>query len=327
MCQVSVIIPIYKVERFIARCAESLFSQTLQEVEYVFVNDATPDDSMAVLQSAIEKYPHRKKQIKILTHEQNKGLPAARNSGLAVATGEYIFHCDSDDFVEIDMLQSLYDKAVAESADIVWCDWYLSFEKNERYMAQPNYQTPMDALKAMLSGGMKYNVWNKLVKRSLYADNHIEFPAGYGMGEDMTMMILFACAQKVSYFPRAFYHYVKLNTGAFSQTYSDRHLTELRHNVQRINHFMQNRFGAQLEQELSFFKLEAKFPFLFIVPHEKFHLLWREWYPEANRYIMQNENISMRSRLVQWCASKNLFMIVRLYFGVINRVLYGFLYK
>ena len=77
---------------------------------------------------------------------------------------------------------------------------------------------------------MKYNVWNKLVRRDLYIDNHIIFPSGYGMGEDMTMMLLFAFARKVAYLPKAFYHYVKLNTVSFSHTYSDRHLKELRYN-------------------------------------------------------------------------------------------------
>ena len=93
-------------------------------------------------------------------HRQNKGLPAARNTGLAEASGEYIFHCDSDDFMELDMLESLYNKAKGCEADVVWCDFFLSFEKSERYMKQPEYTTPIDAVKAMLSGRMKFNVWN-----------------------------------------------------------------------------------------------------------------------------------------------------------------------
>ena len=273
--KVSVIIPIYKVERFIERCVVSLMEQTLNEVEYIFVDDASPDGSVNILREVVERYPSRKDCVKIITHSENKGLPAARNTGLAEVTGEYVFHCDSDDYVELDMLETLYAKAKSEDADMVWCDFFLTFEKNERYMKQPSYTTPNEALKAMLSGAMKYNVWNKLVKRELYIDNKITFPAGYGMGEDMTMMMLTANARKVAYVPRAFYHYVKLNTGAFSQTYSDRHLVELKHNVQRIVDYMQVKFGSDIEQELAFFKLDVKFPFL-ITDDSRKYFVWQE---------------------------------------------------
>lgn len=324
--KVSVIIPVYKVEKFIGRCARSLMEQTLTNVEYIFVDDASPDGSIGVLRQVLAGYPERSSHVRILTHPENKGLPAARNTGLAVAQGEYIFHCDSDDFVEPDMLEQLYCKATETDADIVWCDWYLTFEKSERYMKQPAYDTPLEALKAMLGGAMKYNVWNKLIRRSLYVENGITFPTGYGMGEDMTIMLLFAYAQKVAYLPHAFYHYVKLNTNAFSQTYSNRHLLELQHNVTAITDKLGNLFGNTLEQEISFLKLEAKFPFLFSNDSRK-RKLWDEWYPEANRYILRNHNISTRSRLIQWCAWKHLRIIVNIYRWLFNRIVYGIIYK
>ena len=115
---VSVVIPVFKVRNFIERCATSLFEQTLEDVEYIFVDDASPDDSIEILKECLERYPKRKAQVQILTHEQNKGLPAARNTGLAVATGEYVFHCDSDDWVESTMLEDLYVTAIQNSADI-----------------------------------------------------------------------------------------------------------------------------------------------------------------------------------------------------------------
>lgn len=324
--KVSVIIPIYKVELFIERCVLSLMEQTLNDVEYIFVDDASPDGSVNILREVVGRYPSRKDCVKIITHSENKGLPAARNTGLAEVTGEYVFHCDSDDYVELDMLESLYNKAKECDADVVWCDFFLSFETNERYMKQPSYTTPKEALKAMLSGAMKYNVWNKLVKRSLYVDNNISFPAGYGMGEDMTMIMLTANARKVAYVPRAFYHYVKLNMGAFSQTYSDCHLVELKHNVQRIVDYMQVKFGDGLEQELAFFKLDVKFPFL-ITDDSRKYCVWQEWYPEANKYIGKNKLISTRSNALQWLAWKGQFWAVKLYYILINKFIYGVIYK
>ena len=184
--KVSVIIPVYGVEAFIERCMRSLLEQTLQEVEFIVVDDCSPDKSIAIARKVVSEYPNR--SVRFISHEANKGLPAARNTGLEVATGEYVFHCDSDDWVEPDMLETLYRAAEEAKADIVWCDWFLSFEKNERYMVQPQYAIPTDALKGMLSGTMKYNVWNKLVKRELYTANAISFPSGYGMGEDMSVI-------------------------------------------------------------------------------------------------------------------------------------------
>ena len=218
-------------------------------------------------------------------------------------------------------------EALEAGADIVWSDWYLTFEKNERYMAQPSYDTPMEALKAMLGGAMKYNVWNKLVKRSLYVDNGIEFPAGYGMGEDMTMMFLFAHARKVAYVPKAFYHYVKLNSGAFSQTYSDRHLEELKHNVQRTAEYLHSVVDGDIEKDMAFFKLEAKFPFLITDGSNGRYRLWQEWFPEANKYILSNKNISARSRMVQWLAWKRQWWLVRAYNFLLTKLVYGIIYK
>lgn len=326
MIKISVIVPIYKVEAFIERCATTLMEQTLREAEYIFVDDATPDSSIQILKEVVARYPNRKEQVRIVHHAENKGLPAARNTGLALATGEYIFHCDSDDYVETTMLKEMYNAAKTQDVDIVWCDWYLTFAENERYMKQPCFGTPMEALKAMLSGGMKYNVWNKLVRRSLYKDNHIEFPAGYGMGEDMTMMMLFAHAKRVAYLPKAFYHYLKLNTGAFSQTYSECHLQELKHNVSRISDYMQTKYGDELAKELAFLKLEAKFPFLISNDMKKYKL-WQGWYPEANDYILQNRNVSSRSRWLQWCAWKGLWWMVRLYYLLGIKIVYGIIYK
>lgn len=324
--KITVIIPIYNVEKFIVRCVTSLMCQSLKEVEYVFVNDATSDSSIYLLNQIIRQYPDKQKNIQLIIHEKNKGLPAARNAGLAVARGEYIFHCDSDDFVESDMLEQLYNKATETDADIVWCDWWLSFAKNERYMKQPEYFTPMDALKGMLSGVMKFNVWNKLIRRSLYVESEITFPAGYGMGEDMTIMRLFARASKVAYLPKAFYHYVQLNTGAFSKTYSNRHLEELQHNVSLLLSDLQQLFGEQLKKEMAFFQLDVKFPFLITDDFSKYKL-WQSWYPEANQYILQNKQLSWRSRGLQWLAWKHQFWAIWLYYKCIHKVIYGLIYR
>ncbi len=321
--KVSVIVPVYKVEAFVDRCFRSLMEQTLQDVEFIVIDDCTPDRSIAVIRDVMKDYPWR--DVQIVSHKENKGLPSARNTGLAMAKGEYVFHCDSDDWVEPDMLETLYDTAEKEDADIVWCDWFLSFGEKERYMRQPSYSTPLEALKGMLSGVMKYNVWNKLVRRDLYVDNGIAFPDGYGMGEDMTMMRLFSCARRVAYVGKAFYHYVKLNSNAFSQTYSERHLIELRYNTNSTLAYLAGKYGSALANEYEYFKLDVKFPFLITKNCDKYNL-WLDWYPEANKYVLKNTEVSFRRRILQYAAWKNQFWIVRLYYFVFN-VIYGCFYR
>ena len=325
MPKVSVIIPIYGVEKFIGKCAESLMAQTLEDVEFIFVNDATKDGSMEVLAEVLRNHPER--NVKILTHSENKGLPAARNTGLAEAKGEYIFHCDSDDFVEPEMLEEMVTCAERAGADYVWSDWFLTFAEKEKYMTQPSYSTSIEAMKGMLGGAMKYNVWNKLVKRSLYTDNGITFPEGHGMGEDMTMIMVMAVAGKIAYLPKAFYHYVKLNTGAFSQTKSEGNITALKSNVERLEAFLVSKFGHSLEKEIAFLKLEAKFPFLIMDGSRFYYKKWLSTFKEADEYIKYNNHISIRNRFVQLCAKKHQFWIVWLHYVLVSKIVYGILYK
>ena len=101
---------------------------------------------------------------------------------------------------------------------------------------------------------------------------------------------------------------------------------ELKLNVLRITDYMQGKHGAELEKELAFLKLDVKFPFL-ITDDEKKYRLWQEWYPEANRYIGENKQISARSNALQWLAWKGQFWAVKLYYKLINKLIYGVIYK
>lgn len=323
---VSVIIPIYQVERYIARCARSLMEQTLKDVEYIFVDDCSPDGSIGILEQVVAEYPWCKNRIKIIRHEQNKGLPAARNAGLKAASGEYIFHCDSDDWVEKGMLEELCGAAKARDADIVWCNWYLSFDKRERYMWQPGYRSSDEALEGILSGKMKYNVWNKLIRKSLYTDNKISFPEGHGMAEDMTMIRLFACARRVAYVPKAFYHYVRTNEYAFTSTVSQRHIDDILYNTTETIAFVKERKGDKLGKEIEWFKLAVKFPLL-ISDNDSMYKIWKIWFPESNSFIFSNKNISLRSRLLQYAAWKGHYWVIWLYYKFVYRLVYGIIYR
>ena len=316
----SVIIPVYRVETYIARCARSLLEQTMQEgVEFIFVDDASPDGSMAVLERVIGEYPERQQQVHILHHETNRGLPTARNTGLAAATGEYVFHCDSDDFMEPDALQQLWDAARRNDADAVYSDFYLTTPKGNRYMRCPAYTTAAEALQGLLHGTMKYNVWNKLVRRSLYSNltkaSHTlgslegAFPNGHAMGEDMTMLLLFAKAQRVAYLPIATYHYVRQNEHAFTAARSEASYDDLRYNAERV---IRHLAGNVAEEDLACFKLNVKFPFLISSRREDYER-WCNWFPEADAYIPLHQ-VSLRSRLLERSAAHGFHLPLLLHY-------------
>lgn len=321
--KVSVIVPIYKVRDFIARCAHSLLRQTLQDIEYIFVDDSTPDDSMEILSNVIKAYPKRQDQIHILSHDVNKGLPSARNTGLSVASGEYIFHCDSDDFVETDMLEKMIYAAETVDADLVWCDWYLSFEAKERYMKEPAGKTQEDVLNNILSGIMKYNVWNKIIRRSVYVSSGVQFPSGYGMGEDMTIIRLLPHIRSVAYVGQALYHYVRTNTEAFTFRISDKHLAALRYNTQMTVDCLRSFYEDKYDREIAYFLQNVKLPFL-ISSQKEDYLIWKQLYCESDRYIWDNKSISLRTRMLQWCAYKGMYWYVNLYHMLINLYYRGY---
>lgn len=327
---VTVIVPIFKVERFIERNARVLFEQNLPGIEYIFVDDCSPDNSITILEKILAEYPNKTTSTKIIRHSINQGLPSARNSGLAIATGEFIFHCDSDDWLEKDAISKLYNKAKEDQSDIVWCDWYLSFKNNERYMGQPpiheGVMSGKEAVKLILGGRIRYNVWNKLVKRSLYESQQIQFPDGYGMGEDMTMIKLFAVANKVSYLREALYHYVQLNEEAFTKKTTPQHLEQIRYNLNQVVDFLQEIYGTTIHQEIQFFKLNTKLPFLITDDTASFQR-WLDWYPESNVYIDQNPMFNLRTKLIQKAALKKQFWILKLYYRLVIRFIYGIIYK
>lgn len=312
---VSVILPIYKVEPFIERCVRSLMEQTLQDVEFIFVDDASPDGSVALARRVVAQY-HRK--VTFLTHSANKGLPAARNTGLESACGEFIYHCDSDDWLEKDMLEKMVRSAREHDSDFVYCDFFLSFAKKERYMAQPSYADKFDALqKGMLCGKLKHNVWNKLINRQLYIDNGIRSPQEHCKGgEDYMIVKLLRMAGKVSHVPEALYHYNRTNVNAITKKASERHFEDIKANADDVLAFL-GEHPVPDPAYLEYFKQDVKLPLLMERSRSQYQR-WREWYPESNAFIASNPEVNFRTKAVQWMAKLGLYPMLRLYSGAVE---------
>ena len=314
---VSVIIPVYKVEAYVERCARSLMEQTFPDIEFIFVDDGSPDGSMDIIRRVCAAY---QRNVRILVHPENKGLPAARNTGLKESTGEWILHVDSDDWLEPTMVERLYDAAVKAGADLAYCDYYLDFGASRRRLDNPSFQDGITLVREGYFGGTaKFNVWNKLVRARLF--DGIPFPEGHAMGEDMTLIPVTAKAGRVVRVPEALYHYFKSNPEAYSNAFSEKNLEDVLFNVNRTLELIPG--DAFSERDIAFFKLNVKLPFLMSGSKEQFRL-WQEWFPEANRYIRENPFLPLRTRLVQLCAAHHLYFPVRLYCFAVDKVFYGF---
>lgn len=167
--KVSVIVPVYNVEKFIDKCLNSLVNQTLKEIEIIVVNDGSPDNSQKIIDKYVKKYPEKVQSF----IKENGGQGSARNYGLKKASGEYIGYVDSDDFVEKDMYKKLYNKAKENNYDIVVCGNYNVSEDYQNKNIDAfinNYNTDLENI---FFGKMA--VWNKIYKRDILIKNKLEF--------------------------------------------------------------------------------------------------------------------------------------------------------
>jgi len=312
--QVSVIIPVYKVEGYIERCARSLFGQTFGSIEYIFVDDCTPDRSMQIVERIVSGYSGRFGDIRYVRHAANKGVSAVRNSGLSAATGKYICYCDSDDWVEADMIEKMYDTAIRTQADLVWTDFYYSCSSHEELISQRTQPDRMECIKALLSEELHGSMVNKLVKRDLYIKNNVCFLENLNMWEDLRVMVqLFFYARSIAYLPKAFYHYVHYNTNSLCANYTVKRINETTGNAESIIQFLaDNGVRQKLDRHINYLKLAAKKSLLFATNKNSF-LRWRELYPESNKYIWSYSALPLHLRLIGWCTSNGMWPVIHLW--------------
>ena len=135
---ISILIPIYKSEKYVEQCLRSVFEQTYNDIEYIIVNDATPDRSMEIVNCILNEYPERKLATKIINNEQNQGIALTRNILVKHATGDYIYFVDSDDFIEKNTISEFVSIAQSQHPDIIRCS-YFEYKMGEN-IAIPNLQ-------------------------------------------------------------------------------------------------------------------------------------------------------------------------------------------
>ncbi|MBQ6494994.1 MAG: glycosyltransferase [Bacilli bacterium] len=198
--KVSIIIPVYGVEKYIAKCLDSLVNQTLDDIEIIVVNDGSPDNSQKIIDKYVKKYPDKVKSY----IKENGGQGSARNYGIKYATGEYVGYVDSDDYVEKDMYKKLYDKAKVDDLDIVVCGSYNVVEETENKVVDLDKIIFDDKKLNSFFGRMA--VWNKIYKKKLVENMKFRSKVWY---EDLDFTVnVLSKAKKVDYVNEPFYDYL-----------------------------------------------------------------------------------------------------------------------
>lgn len=216
---VSLCIPVYNVVSFIERCARSLFEQTYANVEYIFVDDCSPDDSIAILEKVMLDYANVTGKMHIVRHEYNRGLAAARNTAVAAAKGIFLIHVDSDDWIEPNMVEDLVRTQRMTGADIVSCNAVAHYLDGEVLLEEPDYSSKDEMMRSVIQMTLDHVIWRRLIRTSLYKDNNVFAEEGVNIGEDhYTLPRLLYYAKSFSKCDEALYHYNCLNNESYTRS-------------------------------------------------------------------------------------------------------------
>ncbi len=253
--KVSLIIPVYNVEKYLYRCLFTAVNQTLEDIEIIVINDGSTDNSLEI----IKLFALCDRRIKIVD-QANHGLSYARNIGISMARGKYIAFMDSDDFASTNFLEKMYVKAEKEEAQIVICNYKRVRESSKKIYMSPRKRigaatalTSEEALKALLMD-LKINnyVWDKLYRRELFADHEIRFPVGASYEDLATTYKLFFYAKKIVCINDCLYYYLNRST-SITKSFQIKHADDIVQALSGMQEFLrQNGVFDSYEKEYRF---------------------------------------------------------------------------
>jgi glycosyltransferase involved in cell wall biosynthesis len=240
-----VIIPVHNVEDYLNRCLDSIVSQTYSDFECILVDDCSTDESPKIC----DEYAKKDSRFKVIHNAYNEGSSKARKTGLENSCGRYIQYVDSDDWIEPDMLEKMYCKAVSDDCDVVYCD-FVRFGTQNVFQCDNVDATIMsrnDVLKNILAFKLPWMLWNKLIKRELF--DSVSFPV-FQYGEDAVICVqIFNDCSKVGYVKLTLYHwFANPNSLAFSLWQDVRKLNDALDNFKIIASYLKDKYGRNISR-------------------------------------------------------------------------------
>lgn len=251
MPKVSVIVPFYNVEGYIEKCLDTLVNQTLEDIEIILVNDGSKDNSILIAKKFLENYP---KKI-VYLEKENGGLSDARNFGIPYAKGEYIAFLDSDDYVEKNMYEEMYNLAKKENSDMVQCNFYWEYiDKNKKKIGDMQKYSNK---KELITKG-RVEAWNKLIKREILENEEIRFPKGLRYEDVEFTYKLAPYLEKVSFIDKPFIHYIqRQNSISNSQNERTAEIFDILDNV--IKYYKEKNIYEEYKNELEYIYIKTVF--------------------------------------------------------------------
>lgn len=238
MVNVSVIIPVYNVEKYLCKCLDSLLSQTLNGVELICVNDGSTDGSGNILEDYASKHSNV-----IVINQPNQGQSAARNNAIAHARGKYIAFVDSDDFVDSGMLYKMFRVAEDNDCPLVICDCLLYWpNKTARFNAARRLKEGVvydetELYKALLDISLNTVVWGRIYRRDIWLQHNLTFPVGQ-IYEDILLSFQIAYSYGKAMFVKDFFYKYRMREGSSVATPSPKKVTELINAIYNVNQFV-----------------------------------------------------------------------------------------
>jgi glycosyltransferase involved in cell wall biosynthesis len=291
-CKISIIIPVFNTERYLRRCLDSVLAQTFTDFELILVDDCSTDASPAIC----DDYAGKDTRIKVIHNAQNQGSSKSRKTGIdaiiSKVGGGYILFVDSDDWIENDMLETMYKKAVSDDLDMVYCGIYESTDTGQQEYCSPFLDDKIEMIKQIVIWqNFSPAVWNKLVKHEIY--QKVNFPdVNYGEDRQITIQTIHY-ANKIGYTRRKLYHYYKnensLCNSSDRSKILQRHLDESEIAAWMIN-FLYNNYNSYFsvfEPELSDYINSLKLRFAQEKSIRNFSI-FHELYPPSNRCIFSS---------------------------------------
>ena len=241
MPKVSVIVPVYNVEKYIEKCIQTLVNQTLQDLEIIIVNDGSTDDSEKI----VKRYKKEYKNIIYVTKE-NGGLSSARNFGLLYATGEYVAFLDSDDYVDKTIYEKMYNKAKETNSDYVECDFYWQYPDHKKEDIGYRYKD-----KKEMFAKARVVAWNKLIKRETIVENKLEFPVGLYYEDVEFFYKLLPYIKKFNFVEEPLIYYVQRESSIVNkQDHRTKQIFKVLDNV--INYYKEKNIYEEYKEEIEY---------------------------------------------------------------------------
>lgn len=320
MYKVSVVVPIYNVEKYIVRCAESLFSQTLDDIQFIFVDDASPDKSVSLLEQTLERFPQRKPHTIILHHARNMGLPTARATGLERVEAPYVAHCDSDDYVELNMYETLYECAIQNNSDMVICGRTVHSFDGREYTVFDKPVNEDSVIINFLNGRLTPLVWPRLTRTCIY--RQVLFPVENYLEDWVQMAQLLTYSKRIMFLNESLYHYVKNPLSISNDMSSDVVIDKMHQCI--TNFYLMHDFVMKhhsVPEKVFVLKKESiRQRFLPLTKQWNVRMAYLKTFPELNISILFNRSFSLRHRLFPLLVLLGLYPVSKTAYDFIKKV-------